>query len=181
LTHKPVTDIFLHSINAVKTMEAHMPVFQASELLNIAVKDEETGIAFYRTLAEKTSNVDLKEHLLAISKQEEMHANRFREMLKDVGDYKPQERYTGEYEDYLNTLLEMRAFPGPEEAIAKAQTITSDSEAISISLKLEKDTLLFLSELKNFVSDAHQEYIDAVIEEEREHLKELGELQKKLS
>jgi rubrerythrin len=162
-------------------MEVIMPVFRASELLNIAIKDEETGIAFYRTLAEKTANSELRERLLAISKQEEMHAARFKEMLSDVGDYKPQERYAGEYEDYLNTLLEMRAFPGPEEAAAKAQMITSDAEAISISLKLEKDTLLFLSELKNFVSDAHQEYVDAVIEEEREHLKELAELQKKLA
>lgn len=157
-----------------------MPVFSTSELLNIAVKDEETGIAFYRTLAENTKNTELKERLLAISRQEEMHANRFKEMLSDVGEYKPQERYPGEYTDYLNSLLEMRAFPGPEEAMAKAKTITSDAEGLEISLKLEKDTLLFLSELRKFVPETHWEYVDAVIEEEREHLKELGDLQKKL-
>jgi len=157
-----------------------MSIFKTAELLNIAIKDEEVGIAFYNTLAGKTNNAELKERLLAIAKQEQMHANRFREMLEDVGEYKPQERYKGEYEEYLASLLESRAFQGADEATQAANKITSDSEGLKVAQKLEKDTLLFLSELKNFVSDTYQEYVDAVIEEERDHLTELSELQKKL-
>ncbi len=158
-----------------------MPVFRTSELINVAIRDEETGIAFYKALAGITKDPELKEHILGISRQEELHAQRFREMLDDVGDYKPQERYEGEYESYLGTLLEARAFPAPEHAAAEAKRAKSDADAINIAMRLEKDTLLFLSELKEFVPDIHTEHIDAIIKEEREHLTELAKLRGKLS
>jgi len=157
-----------------------MPIFSVSELLNIAIKDEETGIAFYEALAEGTKDPDLKEHIKHIARQEQYHAQRFREMLDDVGDFKPQERYTGEYESYLNAVLEARAFPGPAAAAEEARSAADDASALQIAMRLEKDTLLFLNEIKHFLPETHEEYIDAVIKEEREHLVELTNLTKKL-
>ncbi len=158
-----------------------MPIFNVAELLNIAIRDEETGIAFYDTLAEVSKNPELKEHIKAISRQEAKHAERFRAMLQETGEFKPQERYEGEYESYLQAILESRAFPSPEQAAQEAKKAASDADALAIAMRLEKDTLIFLNEIKGLLPRSHGEYVTAVIKEEREHLVEITRLQKKFT
>ena len=63
-----------------------MPLFRVAELINVAIRDEETGIAFYKALAGITKNPEIKERVLGISRQEELHAQWFREMLDEVAD-----------------------------------------------------------------------------------------------
>ncbi len=45
------------------------------------------------------------------------------------------------------------------------------------SVQLEKDTILFLLEMKKIIEDHHQKEIDKIIDEERKHLKYLYELE----
>ena len=97
-----------------------MSIFDAREMLKIAIMDEETGIAFYHSLASATRRPDVQSECIAIGKQEEMHAQRFRRMLDDLGAYAPQEEYAGQYEAFLNALVESRAFPSPAEAARRA-------------------------------------------------------------
>ena len=51
-----------------------MALFDVRELLKMAIKDEETGIAFYKALAEVVQRPDIQSQCIAISKQEELHA-----------------------------------------------------------------------------------------------------------
>lgn len=156
-----------------------MPIFSVAELLDVAIKDEETGIAFYEALADVTKDPTVAEHLRHIAQQERHHKQRFTEMLKDVGAYKPQERYVGEYESYLRAVLDSRAFPEPAVAADEARRTSSDADAIATAIRLEKDALLFLREIKQFLPPTHVEYVEAVIREEQEHLIELTELRKR--
>jgi rubrerythrin len=158
-----------------------MALFAVAELLDMAVKDEETGIAFYRALAEATTSEHVKEQCLAISRQEEGHAKRFRKMVEEVGQYQSAEEYPGQYEDYVRSLLESRAFPDPGKAAQKAREAASDADALDTAMRLERDTLLFLQEMKNFVPQTHTEYVDEIIGEERGHLTDLTRLKASLS
>ena len=158
-----------------------MALFDVGELLNAAVKDEETGIAFYKALAEATQRPDVKAQCIAISKQEQVHAERFRKMLDAVGEYKPSEEYPGQYENYLKALLENRAFPEPEKAAERARAAVGDAEAIDIAMRLEKDTLVFLREMKSLVPGTHGDMVDEVIREEQNHLTELAGLKRSLA
>lgn len=158
-----------------------MPIFTTSELIKVAVKDEETGIAFYKSLAEITKNPEIREKMLDISKQESHHAERFAKMLDEIGEYKPHEAFPGEYKEYLRALLESRAFPEPAQAAEEAKKVKSDIEAIAIAERLEKDTLIFLNEMREFIPETHSAYLDDIIKEERNHLKELAQLRSKLS
>ena len=158
-----------------------MSIFDPREMLKIAIMDEETGIAFYRSLASATRRPDVQSECIAIGKQEEAHAQRFRKMLDDLGDYTPQEEYAGQYEAFLNALVESRAFPNPAEAARRARAARSDAEAIDLAIRLEKDTLVFLAGIKPTLAPVHTSAVEAVIGEERQHLTDLSRLKRTLA
>jgi len=152
-----------------------MAVFEISEMLKVAIKDEEIGEAFYNAIAGRTSDERLKERLLQIAKQEVYHAARFRNILTNVKDSKPREQYQGEYDGYMNALLTNRAFPDIASAIAKASK-ADDGECLDIAKRLEKDTILFYEELIKFVPSAYAVQINEIMNEERNHLADLTSL-----
>ncbi len=155
-----------------------MALFDARDLLKMAVKDEETGIAFYKALAAATRQPQVKAQVLSIAAQEELHARRFQGMLDARGDTQPMEEWPGQYDDYMNALLETRAFPDPAKAAERARSVMSDVEAINIAIRLEKDTLVFLGDVKTLLPKSQHDAVEAVIDEERQHLVELGKLKK---
>jgi rubrerythrin len=155
-----------------------MSIFDTREVLRIAVMDEETGIAFYHSLASATRRPDVQSECIAIGQQEEMHAQQFRKMLNDLGAYTPQEEYTGQYEAFLSALVESRAFPSPAEAARRAGAARSDAEAIDLAIRLEKDTFIFLCEIKPTLPPVHTGVVEAVINEERQHLTDLSRLRR---
>ena len=77
-----------------------MALFKMGEFINMAVKDEETGIAFYKAIAETTDNKELRESFLKIADQEKVHMERFKKMQDQVGDKMPFEQYPGQYENF---------------------------------------------------------------------------------
>jgi rubrerythrin len=158
-----------------------MPIFDPREMLKVAVMDEETGVAFYRSLASATRRPDVQSECIAIGKQEEAHAHRFRKMLDDLGDYTPQEEYPGQYEAFLNALVESRAFPNAADAARRARAARSDAEAIDLAIRLEKDTLVFFAGLKPTLQPVHTGAVEAVINEERRHLTDLSRLKRTLT
>ena len=157
-----------------------MPLFNVGELLTVAIKDEITGIAFYKALAAKTRLPHVASALVAISKQEERHKDRFARMLQDVGAYQPSETYTGEYDAYMRALLDTRAFASLEAAARNAATIGSDRDGLAMALRLENEALIFYNELRQLVPPTHEHYVEEVIREERDHLVEIARLMKTL-
>lgn len=158
-----------------------MALFDLRELLEMAIKDEETGIAFYNALAEATERDEVKKGLRAIASEEEYHRSRFQHMLDESGHYEPVEEYSGQYEDYVGALLKNRAFPEPEEAAKKARSVSSDAEGIDIAIGLEKDALLFQQEMRAFITESQSEYVDEIIDEERKHLRDLTKLKQAIA
>ncbi len=157
-----------------------MALFDIRELIKMAVKDEETGIAFYQALAESTDQPEIKDGIQAIAAEEEHHRDRFKGMLEKAGEWEPVEEYSGQYEDYVNALLENRAFPKPEDAAEEARSVANDAEAIDIAIGLEKDTLLFQQEMRGFISPEYNDFVDEIIDEERKHVKDLTRLKSSL-
>lgn len=157
-----------------------MSVFKMGEFIEMAIRDEETGAAFYDALVKVTKNEDVKKGCLRMADQERMHADRFRRMLSEVGSEKPREEFAGQYEQYLDYLLTSRAFPTPEDAARKVADFKSDIDALRVAMQMEKDTLLFYDEIKALIPDTHRKYVADIILEERVHVSDIYALQKKL-
>jgi rubrerythrin len=152
-----------------------MAVFEVSEFVNTAVKDEEIGEAFYRALAGGVKESGIKDALLRIADQEKYHASRFREMLKEVKGTKVRQEYAGQYEAYLKTLLENRAFLDAGRAVETAKKL-SVKDGLKMAVNMERDTIIFYDEILKFVPKTNEKFVADIIGEEKGHLVELSRL-----
>ena len=151
-----------------------------SELVRIGIEDEKAGIAFYSKLARKAAAGKLRDVLSHLVSQERYHQKRFEEMLEALGDEAARESYPGEYEAYLRELLESRPFTNEESAAAKAEQCEDDSAAVDLASRFERNTLLFMSEMRRLVPVKERSVVDELIREEQQHLVELGRARKEL-
>jgi len=146
-------------------------LFSASELINIAIREEVTGATYYRALARKAKSEKLRKFALDVAKMEDEHAEKFRKLLSEVKNYAPVgESYSGEYEEYIAYLIEGRIFPMGEEGEKLAARQKSDQQACETAAEMEKNTLLLYQELLRFVPERDRPLLQSIMDEERLHL-----------
>lgn len=155
--------------------------FSGSELVNIAIGIEKSGLAFYQSLVKKEKDVMARGAYKYLAEMEEKHIETFQSMLDAVGEYKPPEMYTEEYDLYLKALVDSAVFTDDKVAREMAEKAASSAEAIQIGLGAEKDSILYYSEMRNLVRERDREVVDRIIEEEKSHLRQLSDLKKKLA
>jgi rubrerythrin len=155
--------------------------FSGSELVNIAIGIEKSGLAFYQSLVKKEKDVMARGAYKYLAEMEEKHIKTFQSMLDQVGEYKPPEIYTEEYALYLKALVDGAVFTDDKVAREMAEKVASSAEAIQIALGAEKDSILYYSEMRNLVRERDREVVDRIIEEEKSHLRQLSDLKKKLA
>lgn len=155
-------------------------LFSGSELLEIALGIERNGAAFYQALAEKSQNKQAKAIYGHLADEEIKHLNTFQGMLGTVGKYQPPEAYAEEYTRYLKSLADSSVFASVNQAREKAEKTTSESQALDIGIQAEKDSILFYTEIQNFTKPAEQKVILKIIDEEKDHLRQLSQLKEKL-
>ena len=156
-------------------------LFSGSELINIAIGIEKNGLAFYQSLVKAEKNVMARGAYKYLADMEEKHLRTFQDMLDTVGQYKPPEIYTEEYDLYLKALVDSAVFTDDKVAREMAEKVTSSAEAMQIALGAEKDSILFYSEMRNLVPERDRGVVDRIIEEEKSHLRQLSDLKKKLA
>lgn len=150
-------------------------LFSVRELIEVAIREEQTGATFYRALAERTDSSDLREFAFKIAQMEDEHERRFRGLLDQLGDYEPKgESYEGEYASYMSYLLEGRIFPTGDESKALAERQMSDEEAVETAMGMERNTLLFYHEMLRFVPEEHHALLEDIIDEERQHVSDFA-------
>jgi rubrerythrin len=101
-------------------------------------------------------------------------------MLGLIGDYHPPEAYAEEYFLYLKALVDSVVFTDNQVAREMAQKVENVAEAIQIALSIEKDSILFYSEMRDLIRRSDREVINKIIEEEKSHLRQLLGLKKSL-
>lgn len=151
-------------------------LFSGSELLEVALGIEKNGAAFYQALADKTKNKDAKAIYAYLAGEEKKHLNTFQGMLDSVGKYQPPENYPGEYMLYLKSLVDNTVFTDLAAAQREAEKTSSETEALGIGIQAEKDSILFYLEMQNLVSPPDGKVVSTIIDEERDHLRQLSEL-----
>ena len=150
-------------------------LFEVAELVKVAVDDEATGVVFYNAIAEKVTNPKLKKLFADLAEEELYHKTRFEQMLADLGPKVSREEYPGQYTEYLRALTGERAFPDEQTAMQIAAECDSDAEAVNISSRFERDTLVLMNEMRHLVPDKDQAVVDELIREEQGHLVQLAQ------
>ena len=154
--------------------------FDVAELVQLAVEDEKTGVAFYGVLAERTVNPALRTLFQELQKQERGHQKRFEDMLDALGGVTVHEQYSGEYALYLHALTEGRAFPNETTGRRLAAQCHGDRDAVNLASQFERDTLILMNEMRSLVPLKDRAIVEELTREEQSHLVALAEARKQL-
>ncbi|MFA5116720.1 MAG: ferritin family protein [Candidatus Omnitrophota bacterium] len=154
--------------------------FEASEILEFALRIEENGEEFYRAIAKKMEKKEVKSLFEYLADEEIKHHQIFTDILAKVGKYEPPESYPHEYLLYLRSYADERIFNADKKSKLAAKEIKEPKEAAEFGMGMELDSVLYYLEAKNFVSEAQRWIIDKIIEEERGHYMKLMEFKKAL-
>ncbi len=156
-----------------------MSVFKKVEdIVEVAVRLERKGTDFYNQLHDKVESPALKDVFSFLAAEEEKHAGTFRTILDRIADYQPRYKYPGEYELFLSGIASSIL----EKAGKAARALSSGKAdlALDAGIELEKESILFYSELLKEFKAKDQKIIQRIINEERLHWKKLSSLKKKV-
>jgi rubrerythrin len=147
-----------------------------TDLLEAAVREEQTGAAFYRKMADLTDSSALAEFASDVAEMEDEHAEKFMQMMEELEEGQD---ISGSGYDEMSYMAEGYIFPSGRNGQSLAREAGDDDAMIEQAIQLEQRTLLFYHELKDFiVDDRQQEMLQEVIDEEREHIVEWKKYQR---
>ena len=156
-------------------------VFNVAEVVQMAIEEEHNGVRFYEALEACAQNPTLKEAARRLAAQERYHEERFTKLRDTLGTRPLPESYPGEYADYMGALMAGKTFPNEEAAARLAQEAGGDLQAVATALLFEKNTLLFLGEMRRLVPRKDHKTVDELIDEERQHLVDLTNIRTMLT
>lgn len=148
-----------------------MSTLSAQTVLQWAMEIERNGEAFYRAVAAASQDREVRNLLQDLAHQEERHYRTFARMLAQAPEA-PDNKAAEEDRAYLETAL-AGALLGPDKGLERAREAQTEEQALRAAMAFEKDTLLFFYELAEVVPESQLATVRAVIDEEREHLREL--------
>jgi len=139
--------------------------FQMEDLFNVLIELETQGSENYEFLASQTDDQRMIGFFLNLAKQELRHKVIYEGYKKEFVVFE-ESQVSSEYKEYMSVLLHNSI------SILNQKEVSTDSLiAYDMAITLEKDTILFLSEMKNVIPASMHEKIDILIDEERQHLK----------
>lgn len=156
-------------------------LFQAREILDMAIQIEKQGVDFYKNCLAAELPVKVRKVFQYLLDQEHRHILTFEKMRNDLSDYPLPESYTGESESYIKSFAEEKVFTSPEKSPDAAGGIGDPIEAINVGLEFENQSIAFYQKMKKVVPKSNSNAIEEVIAQERDHRKQLESLRKEIS
>ena len=151
-----------------------MALFQAADIVELAMQVEESGEAFYTAVAAKVETPEARELFEYLAGQEVIHYQIFQRLSQSVREapFMTDEEWDL-YVDYLQGTVQSAFFEGTDKALALAETVADSQTAIQMAIGFEKETLLFFYDLRDRIPDADRPVLDKVIDEEKRHVRRL--------
>lgn len=154
-----------------------MDFFNASEILQFAIRIEENGEKIYRQFSKTVKDDKVKKLFDYLAGEEVKHRKTFQEMVSKIEKYEPPESYPGEYFAYLRAYADDIIFTY-KKLDKELSEITDAMTAIEFGIRREVDSILYYLEMKNFVPENQRDTIYKVVDEERSHYLKLIEIRK---
>lgn len=151
-------------------------IFGPKDLLESLVRLEENGYDFYSKASEKFDDLEIREFFKFLAEQELGHKELYTKLAKEIpqeSSNKGRESYDDEYNEYLQSLVENTFNFELDESLKDVKNV------YKFALGLEKDTIIFIGELRNILPDFKPEIFDRVEKEERSHIKLINDWYKK--
>lgn len=150
-----------------------MALLTGDEIIEIAVRLEERGEAFYEAAAEQATVSEVEELFKELAVQEQYHRRVFQKMGRDIVQSALSDEQWDQFEAYTRALLQQSFFDKPDGALSQATKAEGEREAVQAALGFEEETLGFYRQLRNVVRGGEQQVVDRIIHEEEQHMRRL--------
>ncbi len=153
-------------------------ILDIQDVLQFAVKIEENGEKFYRTVARAIREKEVGKLFNFLAEEEVRHGKIFAEMLEKTGKHQVPETYPGEYFQYLKAYVENLIFSSTMEK----QLTNRDGlmKIMDFAISRELDSITYYLETKPLVPEIQHEILGRIIEEERDHFVRLSIMKEKM-
>ena len=146
-------------------------IFSVEDVINVMIELETRGNEHYLSLSKQTQSEELKNLFLNLANAEQKHKLRYENFKKEILNFE-HEDLSDDYEAYILSLLKQTI-----RFLNETRTQMNVDEGFRIAIQLEKDTILFLMELKSMIGQQFNADMEQIISEERGHLKLLYQYQ----
>jgi rubrerythrin len=143
------------------------------EFLEVAIEIEKNGRSFYEFLARQDRSKEVRDVFARLAVREKEHENTYRDIMNRLGGYNPRQQYAGEHYQYISQLANLSILSAEQARRILTKKTMTDIEAMEFGINLEKDSILFYSEIRGMVPRQDQEFMDVITSEEKKHLSEL--------
>ena len=151
--------------------------FDVSEVFQFAIRIEENGEGFYRKVAERSQEKEVKDLFTFLADEEARHKKIFTEMVGKITSYEPSETYPGEYFQYLKSYADTIIFP--PEIERELETSGGIVKALDFGIRRELDSIMYYLETKDVVPETQHKIMDRILDEERSHFVRLSKMKER--
>ena len=146
-------------------------IFSIEDVINVMIELETCGNEHYLSLSKQTQSEELKNLFLNLANAEQKHKLRYENFKKEILNFE-HENVSDDYEAYMLSLLKQTI-----RFLNETKIQMNVDEGFLLAIQLEKDTILFLMELKSMIGQQFDADMEQIISEERGHLKLLYQYQ----
>jgi rubrerythrin len=151
-----------------------MALLATDEIIEIAVRLEENGEAFYIGAAATATTPGVKALFQDLAVQEQHHGRVFRQMGEGAVELILSPEQWDEFQAYADALLQNSFFARPQGALTQAAKAQDERQAVESALGFEKEALLFFHGLRDAVRGPSQQIVDRIVQEEKRHIMRLA-------
>jgi rubrerythrin len=147
--------------------------FNMDEIFEMAEQIERNGSFFYREVARKTGDKAAQKTFMNLAVMEDGHLKIFQEMRKQLGNSDAEPTSfdpDGEAALYLQAMADSHGTEGKKDRLTKLTGDETIREVFEIAIDAEKNSIVFYTALKDFVSVTGRNQVEDIISEELGHL-----------
>jgi rubrerythrin len=152
--------------------------FASYQIAELAMQLEEEGQKFYLQVADKVDDKTVKEVFIFLAQQEAVHKTHFSQIAERLKEKDTPDRYLLDIYENMKSALS-----AAKNHIFNILTTTENnidiSKSLEIAMQAEKEAIKFYSEISLMVLEKYKEVIKKIIDEEKQHLILLVNVQKK--
>jgi rubrerythrin len=157
-----------------------MAVFDANDIVEIAVRIEENGANFYRYAVQLAAREEVKILFQLLAAQEVKHQETFAKMLAGMDRNAIPEGYDGEYAAYLHSYVDNHLIFTAEAFAAELAKLRDEASTLDFAIQRELDSIHYYREMRELLPADQRDTIEKIIDEEKEHFIRLSIMKKHL-
>jgi rubrerythrin len=154
-------------------------VFEASDIVEVAIRIEENGANFYKFAEQIAKQEEAKKLFASLAAAELTHKRTFEGIFAKMEKASPPESYQGEYKDYLRAYVDNNIIFTKEAMDKELVNVKDTLSALDFAIRRELDSILYYHEIKKLVPATQHDTVEQIIEEERKHFAMLTEMKKR--